>query len=143
MGNVGAASTSVKTLLTATGKRIESKSTINGANLLGGLIIAGAISSESSADKDTADAYAGTNTTTIADLKVLGIAVGANPGANTALDLSVPLVGSVGKTTLNGQDKRLVNGAYRVSTTALRVEVLKSGLPGWVIPARESHSRRM
>ncbi|MDR6987933.1 hypothetical protein J2Y66_002431 [Paenarthrobacter nitroguajacolicus] len=58
------------------------------------------------------------------------MAVGANPGANTVLDLAVPLVGSVGKITLNGQEKRLVNGAYQVSTTALRVEVLKAGLPG-------------
>ncbi|MEQ4567156.1 choice-of-anchor P family protein [Paenarthrobacter sp. CAP02] len=130
VGNVGAATTSVKSRVTATGKRIESKSTINGTNLLGGLITAGAIMPESSADKNTAGAFAGTNKTTIADLKVLGVAVGANPGANTVLDLTVPLVGSVGKITLNGQEKRLVNGAYRISTTALRVEVLKSGLPG-------------
>ncbi len=130
VGNVGAASTSVKSLLTATGKRIESKSTINGTNLLGGLITAGAITSESSADKNTAGAFAGTNKTTIADLKVLGVAVGANPGANTVLDLTVPLVGSVGKITLNGQEKKLVTGGYQVSTTALRVEVLKTGLPG-------------
>lgn len=130
VGNVGAATTSVKTLLTTTGKRIESKSTINGTTLLGGLITAGAITSESSADKNTAGAFSGTNKTTIADLKVLGIAVGANPGANTVLDLAVPLVGSVGKITLNGQEKRLVNGTYQVSTTALRVEVLKAGLPG-------------
>jgi hypothetical protein len=130
VGNVGSASTSVKTLLTTTGKRIESKSTINGASLLGGLITAGAISSESSADKNTAGAFSGTNKTTIADLKVLGVSVGANPGANTVLDLAVPLVGSVGKITLNGQEKRLVNGTYQVSTTALRVEVLKTGLPG-------------
>ncbi|TVU62351.1 hypothetical protein FQP90_11945 [Paenarthrobacter nitroguajacolicus] len=130
VGNVGAATTSVKTLLTTTGKRIESKSTINGTTLLDGLITAGAITSESSADKNTAGAFSGTNKTTIADLKVLGIAVGANPGANTVLDLAVPLVGSVGKITLNGQEKRLVNGSYQVSTTALRVEVLKAGLPG-------------
>ncbi|MFJ6453408.1 choice-of-anchor P family protein [Paenarthrobacter sp. NPDC091669] len=130
VGNVGAATTSVKTLLTTTGKRIESRSTINGTNLLGGLVTAGAITSESAAEKNTAGAYSGMNKTTIADLKVLGVAVGANPGANTVLDLSVPLVGSVGKITLNGQEKRLVNGVYQVSTTALRVEVLKAGLPG-------------
>ncbi|MDR6638299.1 choice-of-anchor P family protein [Paenarthrobacter nitroguajacolicus] len=130
VGNVGAATTSVKTLLTTTGKRIESKSTTDGANILGGLITAGAITSESSADKNTAGVFSGSNKTTIADLKVLGVAVGANPGANTVLDLAVPLVGSVGKITLNGQEKRVVNGVYRVSTTALRVEVLKSGLPG-------------
>ncbi|MEO3942061.1 choice-of-anchor P family protein [Paenarthrobacter nicotinovorans] len=133
VGNVGAATTSVKSLLTATGKRIESKSTIAGTSLLGGLVTAGAITSESSADKNTAGAFSGTNKTTIADLKVLGVAVGANPGANTVLDLKVPLVGSVGKVTLNGQDKRLVNGVYQVSTTALRVEVLKTGLPGLAI----------
>ncbi|MFK0039331.1 choice-of-anchor P family protein [Paenarthrobacter sp. NPDC090517] len=130
VGNVGAATTSVKTLLTTTGKRIESKSTINGTNLLGGLITAGTITSESSADKNTAGAFAGANKTTIENLKVLGVAVGSNPGANTVLDLNVPLVGSVGKITLNGQEKRLLNGVYQVSTTALRVEVLKAGLPG-------------
>ncbi len=130
VGNVGAATTSVKTLLTATGKRIESKSTIDGTKLLGGLVTAGVITSESSADKGTTGAFSGTNKTTIADLKVLGVTVGANPGANTVLDLSVPLVGSVGKITLNGQEKRLVNGGYQVSTTALRVEVLKAGLAG-------------
>ncbi|KUM34920.1 hypothetical protein AR689_12555 [Arthrobacter sp. EpRS71] len=130
VGNVGAATTSVKTLLTTTGKRIESKSTIASTNLLGGLVTAGAITSESSADKDTAGAFSGANKTTIADLKVLGVSVGANPGANTVLDLTVPLVGTVGKVTLNGQQKGLVNGVYKVSTTALRVEVLKAGLPG-------------
>ncbi|SEI42313.1 hypothetical protein SAMN04487917_101198 [Arthrobacter sp. yr096] len=130
VGNVGAATTSVKTLLTTTGKRIESKSTIAGTNLLGGLVTAGAITSESSADKNTAGAFSGTNKTTIADLKVLGVAVGANPGANTVLDLKAPLLGSIGKITLNGQEKVLVNGVYKVSTTALRVEVLKAGLAG-------------
>ncbi|MBM7794165.1 choice-of-anchor P family protein [Paenarthrobacter ilicis] len=130
VGNVGAATTSSKTLLTTTGKRIESRSTIAGTNLLGGLITAGAITSESTAEKDTTGANVGTNKTTIADLKVLGVGVNANPGANTVLDLSVPLVGTVGKVTLNGQEKRLVNGVFQVSTTALRVEVLKVGLPG-------------
>jgi hypothetical protein len=130
VGNVGAATTSVKTLLTTTGKRLESQSTINGTSLLGGLITAGAITSESTAEKNTAVAFSGTNKTTIADLKVLGVAVNASPAANTVLDLAVPLVGSVGKVTLNAQEKRLINGVYRVSTTALRVEVLKTGLPG-------------
>lgn len=130
VGNVGAASTSVKTLLTTTGKRIESKSTIAGANLLGGLVTAGAITSESSADKNTAGVFSGANATNIADLKVLGLPVSATPGANTVLDLKAPLVGSVGKVTLNGQEKRLVNGVYQASTTALRVEVLKAGIAG-------------
>jgi hypothetical protein len=130
VGNVGAATTSVKTLLTTTGKRLESKSTIAATNLLGGLITAGAITSESMADKNTAGVFSGTNKTTIADLKVLGLPVGANPAPNTVLDLNVPLVGSLGKITLNGQEKVLVNGVYKVSTTALRVEVLKAGLAG-------------
>ncbi|WP_155854055.1 choice-of-anchor P family protein [Paenarthrobacter nicotinovorans] len=130
VGNVGAATTSVKTVQTTTGKRIESKSAIASTSLLGGLITAGAITSESSADKNTAGAFSGSNKTTVTDLKVLGVTVGANPGANTVLDLNVPLVGSVGKITLNGQEKGLVNGVYQVSTTALRVEVLKTGLPG-------------
>lgn len=130
VGTVGNASTSVKTLLTTTGKRIEGRSTISGANLLGGLITAGAITSESTADKNTAGEFSGTNATTIANLKVLGLPVTANPGANTVLDLNAPLVGSVGKITLNGQEKKLVSGTYQVSTTALRVEILKAGLPG-------------
>ncbi|WP_159701042.1 choice-of-anchor P family protein [Arthrobacter sp. 18067] len=131
VGTVGNATTTVKTLLTTTSKRIEGKSTVAGANLLGGLITAGAITSESTAEKNTAGAFAGTNQTTIADLKVLGIAVNANPAANTVIDLKVPLLGSVGKVTLNGQEKRLVGGTtYTVSTTALRVEILKAGLLG-------------
>ncbi|MFF1829950.1 choice-of-anchor P family protein [Paenarthrobacter sp. NPDC058040] len=130
VGTVGNASTSVKSVLTSTGKRLESRSTINGANLLGGLVTAGAITSESIAEKSTTGAYSGTNTTNIANLKVLGLAVNANPGPNTVIDLKAPLVGSVGKVTLNGQVKRLVNGTYQVWTTALRVEILKAGLPG-------------
>ncbi|WP_311213809.1 MULTISPECIES: choice-of-anchor P family protein [unclassified Arthrobacter] len=130
VGTVGNATTTVKTVLTTTSKRIEGKSTVAGANLLGGLITAGAITSESTAEKNTAGAFAGTNQTTIADLKVLGIAVNANPAANTVIDLKVPLLGSVGKVTLNGQEKRLVGTTYQVSTTALRVEILKAGLLG-------------
>lgn len=131
VGTVGNAATRVKTLLTTTGKRIEGKSTVSGANLLGGLVTAGAINSESSAEKNTAGAFSGTNTTTIADLKVLGLPVSASPAPNTVLDLNAPLIGSVGKVTLNGQVKRLYStGVYQVTTTALRVEILKEGLPG-------------
>ncbi|WP_269048545.1 choice-of-anchor P family protein [Paenarthrobacter sp. Z7-10] len=127
---VGVAVTSVKTLLTTTGKRAEANSTVAGANLLGGLITAGAITSTSSADKSTTGAFSGTNRTTIVNLKVLGLPIGVSPAPNTIIDLKVPLLGSLGTITLNGQDKRLVNGTYQVSTAALRVQILKSGLPG-------------
>lgn len=130
VGTIGAAATSVKTLLTTTGKRIEGRSTVAGVNLLGGRITAGAITSESSAEKNTAGLFTGTNHTTIASLKVLGVAVEVSPAANTVRDLTLPLLGSVGKITLNGQEKRVVNGTYQVSTTALRVQILKAGLPG-------------
>ncbi|MEV7606275.1 choice-of-anchor P family protein [Paenarthrobacter sp. NPDC089322] len=130
VGTVGNATTSVKTLLTTTGKRIEGQSTVAGTNLLGGLITAGTITSASTAEKSTTGAFSGTNSTTIADLKIMGLPVSASPAANQVLDLQAPLVGSVGKVTLNGQEKRLVNGTYQVSTTALRVEILKAGLPG-------------
>ncbi|WP_290439141.1 choice-of-anchor P family protein [Arthrobacter sp. SW1] len=130
VGTVGAATTSVKTLLSTTGKRIEGRSTVASANLLGGLITAGAITSESFAEKSTSGEFSGTNRTTITSLKVLGLPVDVNPPANTVIDLNVPLLGSLGKVTLNGQEKRLVNGTYVVSTTALRVQILKDGLAG-------------
>ncbi|WP_426299888.1 choice-of-anchor P family protein [Arthrobacter sp. R-11] len=130
VGAVGAAATSVRTLETATGKRIEGRSVVGSTNLLGGLITAGTISSVSIADKNTAGAFSGTNQTNIANLKVLGLPVAANPAPNTVIDLNVPLLGSLGKVTLNGQEKKLVNGTYQVSTTALRVEVLKAGIAG-------------
>lgn len=130
VGTVGAATTSVKTLLSATGKRFEGQSSTDGVNLLGGLITAGSVTSESSAEKSTTGAFTGANKTTIAALKVLGVPLGTNPAPNTVIDLKLPLQGSLGKITLNGQDKRLVNGTYQVSTTALRVEILKAGLAG-------------
>ena len=130
VGAVGAAATSVRTLETATGKRIESRSVVGSTNLLGGLITAGTISSVSIADKNTAGAFSGINQTNIANLKVLGLSVAANPAPNTVIDLNVPLLGSLGKITLNGQEKKLVNGTFQVSTTALRVEVLKAGIAG-------------
>lgn len=130
VGTIGAAATNVKTLLSTTGKRIEGQSTVAGAELLGGLITAGAITSESSAEKDTTGIFTGTNLTTIASLKVLGAAVTASPAANTVIDLQVPLLGSIGKVTLNSQEKRVVGGNYQVSTTALHVQVLKAGLAG-------------
>lgn len=130
VGRVGAATTSVKTLLSTTGKRIDAKATVASTNLLGGLITSGAIASESSAEKATSGTFTGTNRTTITSLKVLGLPVSASPAPNTVIDLKVPVLGSLGKITLNGQVKRLVNGNYQVSTTALRVEVLKAGLAG-------------
>lgn len=130
VGSVGTATTSVKTLLSTTGKRIEGQSIIAGANLLGGLITAGTITSESSAEKNTAGIFTGMNRTTIASLQVLGVPVAVNPAANTVIDLKLPLLGSIGTITLNGQEKRVVNGNYQVSTTALRVQILKAGLSG-------------
>ncbi|MET3923743.1 choice-of-anchor P family protein [Arthrobacter sp. UYEF20] len=130
VGTVGIAATSVKTLLTTTGKRAEASSTVAGANLLGGRITAGAITSTSSADKSTTGGFSGANQTTIANLKVLGLPIGVSPAPNTIIDLKDPLLGSLGTITLNGQEKRLVNGTYQVSTTAVRVQILKSGLPG-------------
>ena len=130
VGTIGAATTSVKTLLSATGKRIEGRSTLAGANLLGGLITAGTITSASSAEKNTAGIFTGTNHTSIASLKVLGVPVNVNPAPNTVIDLKLPLLGSLGKITLNGQEKRMVSGNYQVSTTALRIQILKAGLPG-------------
>lgn len=130
VGTVGTATTSVKTLLSTTGKRIEGKSTVASANLLGGLITAGAITAESSAEKSTSGVFSGTNRTTISSLKVLGIPVSVSPAPNTVIDLNLPLLGSLGKITLNGQEKGMVNGTYQVATTALRVEILKAGLAG-------------
>lgn len=130
VGTVGVATTSAKTLLTTTGKRAESNSTVAGVNLLGGLISAGAITSVSSADKSTTGAFSGNNQTTIANLKVLGLSIPANPAPHTVIDLKDPLLGSLGKITLNGQEKRLVDGTYQVSTTAIRVQILKAGLAG-------------
>lgn len=130
VGKIGAAATSVKTLLSTNGKRIESVSSVSGANLLGGLITAGTITSESSSEKNTAGAFSGTNHTTIDSLKVLGVPIGANPAANRVIDLNLPLLGSLGKVTLNGQEKRMVSGTYQVTTTALRVQILKAGIAG-------------
>lgn len=130
VGTVGAVTTSVKTLLSATGKRIEGQSTVAGAELLGGLITVGAITSASSAEKNPAGIFTGTNHATIANLKVLGVPVTASPAANTVIDLKLPALGSIGKITLNAHDKRVVNGIYQASTTALRVQILKAGLSG-------------
>lgn len=129
MGTVGAATTSTKTLLTSTGKAYEASSTVAEAKLLGGLVTAGAITSKSSAKKSTTGAFSGTNQTTIANLKVMGASMGANPAPNTTIELKDPLRGSIGKVTLNGQEKRLVSGTYQVITTAMRIQILKAGLP--------------
>jgi hypothetical protein len=130
VGTLGAATTSVKTLQTMTGKRVDARSTVASTNLLGGLITAGAITSDSSAEKGTSGAYIGTNKTSLTSLKVLGLPVSANAAPNTVIELKLPVLGSVGKITLNGQAKQLVNGNYQVSTTALRVQVLKAGIVG-------------
>ncbi|MHA7219711.1 choice-of-anchor P family protein [Arthrobacter sp. MDT1-48-3] len=130
VGTVGAANTNIKTLLTSTGKRAEAVSTVASTNLLGGLITAGAITSKSTADKSVTGTFSGSNKTTIADLKILGLPVSVNPTPNTVIDLNVAVLGSIGKVTLNGQSKKVVNGTYQVETTALRVQILKAGLPG-------------
>lgn len=130
IGTIGVADTKVTTLQTSTGKRTETSSTVAGTTLLGGLITAGTITSKSAADKSITGAFSGTNQTTIAGLKVLGLPIAVSPAPNTIIDLKDPVLGSVGKVTLNGQEKRLVNGTYQVITTAMRVQILKAGLPG-------------
>ncbi|NKG22718.1 choice-of-anchor P family protein [Paeniglutamicibacter terrestris] len=130
VGNVGAVTTSVKSLLSTTGKRIDARSTVASTNLLGGLITAGAITSDSSAEKGASGAFVGTNKSIITSLKVLGLPVSASAAPNTIIDLKLPVLGSVGKITLNGQSKQLIDGNYVVSTTALRVQVLKAGIVG-------------
>lgn len=128
VGRVGAITTKVTTATTSTAATARTA----GVNLLGGALVADAVTVSATAATNSG-VGSGTSSTTFAGLKILGRSFSASVAPNTqvALDVAGKRVGTV---TLNYQTKGLnASGVYRAYTRGIVVSLLAGnpfGLPG-------------
>lgn len=131
LGRVGADTSQSRSILNTAGRTAQSTSQIAGVNLLGGLISATTLKTVTSSTYTPAKTSYGTNSTTVAGLKIAGrtFPLGAAPNTTIALTLGgKPLA----KVVLNEQYKATVNGLVNATTTALHLTISASntlGLP--------------
>ena len=142
LGRVAAQLTRVQALESGNTRTSVALSQTNGINLLGGVITSGLIQT-STRTTFNGSTFSAAQSTSIANLKVLGVSVGANPAPNTKINLNLPVLGNVGYVELNRQVNRPVNGGREAITTALHVVLLSNNpwLPGvgynlWVANAK-------
>lgn len=131
VGQAGATVTNVESVDEDGVRSSVATSETAGVNLLGGLVTADALTSTSTASWD-GNEYSADQNATLANLRVLGAEIDANPAPNTEIEIRLPGVGSIGKLELNKQEMREINGEFRVATTALKLSILSDnplGLP--------------
>lgn len=131
LGSVGAQVTTVQALQSGNTRTSVATSRTAGLNLLGGVITSGVIQT-STRTSFNGTSFSAVQSTSLASLKVLGLSVGANPGPNTKINLTLPVLGSVGYVELNRQVSRPENGGHLALTTGLHVVLLANNpwLPG-------------
>lgn len=142
LGRVSAQLTRVQALESGNTRTAVATSQTNGINLLGGIITSGLIQT-STRTTYNGSTYSAVQSTSIADLRVLGINVGLNPAPNTRINLTLPVLGTVGYVELNRQVNRVVDGGREAITTALHLVLLPNNpwLPGadfnvWIANAK-------
>lgn len=124
VAKVGATQTSVETIADRHGKSANATSTTASADLLEGLIEVGAITSETTATK-AGDEYSAEHISKIASLKILGQEVDVEAGANSKIELRLPLLGTIGYIEINKQSDGMVRDEFRAATTAIHVAILE------------------
>lgn len=130
VGKAGATVTTVGSSEWAGMRATKSTSTTAGASLLGGIIKAKAITAETKV-KSTPLGWKAENSSTLAELTILGKKIDANPGPNTKITVALPGVGKIAEVILNEQQTRTkANGTFESTTTALHVKVLPNSQLG-------------
>lgn len=128
VGSVGAVSSRVTTSAPAT---TTATSQTAGVNLLGGAVVATAITVSSTASGAGASPT-GSGSVTFAGLKVLGQSISATVAPNTRIALTVGGT-TVGTVTLNYQGRGTANNVYTAQTRGILISLLPGnpyGLPG-------------
>jgi hypothetical protein len=130
--SVGAVSTAASSTHTSGSSTYSdsSSATIGGVSLLNGAITAGAISTTAAASLGGTGGPTGSGTASLADLKIAGNSVSANPAPNTKLT-----VAGVGTVTLNAQKVQKTSGRALVNIDAIDVTIGSGntlGLPAGV-----------
>lgn len=117
--STGTIDTSVASETTGTGVATSSLTTIQSANVLGGLVTADAVTSVSTTSRDNSTGKFSTSAagTVFVNLKVLGIPVSGTPAPNTKLTLP-----GVGYVILNQQTGRV--GASKADLTVIGIHVV-------------------
>jgi len=132
LGHVGVQQTYVEAAEHGDTRTSIANSRTAGLSLLGGLITGGAIKSETRVIWDGTRMRA-EQSSSIADLRVLGVRVAADPAPNTKIDLTLPLLGQIGYVELNRQYRAPAEGGgYEAITTAFHLVLLSNNpwLPG-------------
>ncbi|MBE1604029.1 choice-of-anchor P family protein [Actinopolymorpha pittospori] len=142
LGRVSAQLTRVQALESGNTRTAVATSQTNGINLLGGIITSGLIQT-STRTTFNGSTYSAVQSTSIADLRILGVSVGLNPAPNTRINLALPVLGTVGYVEVNRQINRVVDGGREAITTALHLVLLPNNpwVPGadfnvWIANAK-------
>ncbi|HZC27344.1 MAG TPA: choice-of-anchor P family protein, partial [Actinopolymorphaceae bacterium] len=114
----------------------------NGISLLGGLVTSGVFSTSTRTTFD-GSSFTSEQSTSVANLRILGASIGVHPKPNTRIDLTLPLVGNIGYVEINRQVTTSVSGGSDSTTTGLHVVLLPNnpfvpggGLNLWVANSR-------
>ena len=131
LGRVGVQTTEVRGVESGATRTTAARSDTEIVNLLGGLITSSALTSSAQTSFD-GSTFRTIQSSTLADLEILGVPVSATPAPNTRIDLTLPVVGTIGYVELNRQIARPEAGGYVASTTALHLVLLADNpyLPG-------------
>ncbi|HLZ09069.1 MAG TPA: choice-of-anchor P family protein, partial [Chloroflexota bacterium] len=117
----GALVDKVTSTFTPTSAAIQSQSTIQGLNALGGAISATSVQATASSSGDKSGATS-SGSVTLTNLIVGGQAIGAHPAPNTKIFL--PGIGTV---TLNAQSREKDDATTAISVEAIRVDISVAG----------------
>jgi hypothetical protein len=131
LGRVGTQNTEVRAVEVGSTRATIASSETEVVNLLGGLITSRGLSSSAQTSYDGAS-FSTIQSSTLVELEILGRPVSATPAPNTRIDLTLPVVGTVGYVEVNRQYSGPEAGGYVAFTSALHVVLFADNpyLPG-------------
>lgn len=130
VGHTGTITSKVTTTGGTTTGSTTSTAKVQGINLLGGAVVADAVTTTATATSN-AEGQSGTGSTSFTGLKVLGQTIAVNVAPNTKISLVVGGT-QVGTVNLNYQTKATTNGVFTQATRGIVITLLASnpyGLP--------------
>ncbi len=138
LGRIGAVTTKVSSSTSGGTRSATTTTSTASTTLLGGLVTASAITTKATVSRTSTGAYTTAGSTTLAGLKVAGVAASSTPKANSSI--TIPGVATV---KLNAQSGSSASGDHAFAVTGLQVVLLKDnrlGLPTGTIVVGSSRA---
>lgn len=123
LGTIGATVTEVRSIESGTLRTSLATSETAKANLLGGAVTVDGITSSTRVTWDGRQ-FRAEQSSTLADLQVLGVRIPLRPKPNTKIELKLPGLGTVGAVELNKQYQKNSGTEFEAITTALVISLL-------------------